>query len=151
MAGGPRFSHVEDEAWQVVRQLKRGDDVLSVREKWLDFGPQFLSLYARWDPGMMVQPHGHNSNHVVFVLEGEMSCGDVRCTPGMHIALDQGDDFGPFVAGPDGVVLFEVMMGDPRSFAARELEWEALLARHGMERMPNPPIDLPDWLEDARN
>ena len=151
MATSPRFRHADEEKWQVVRQLRKGDEVLSVREKWLDFGPRFLSLYARWDPGMMVQPHGHNSNHVVFVLEGDMSCGDVRCTPGMHIALDQGDDFGPFVAGPDGVVLFEVMMGDPRSFPARELEWEALLTSHGAERMPNPPIDLPDWLEDARN
>ena len=40
------------------------------------------------------------------------------CRKGTHIALDQGDTFGPFVAGPDGVELFEVMMGDPRSFPA---------------------------------
>jgi hypothetical protein len=95
MAGGPRFSHVDDETWQVVRQLKRGDEVLSVREKWLDFGP--------------------------------------------------------FVAGPEGVVMLEVMMGDPRSFPARQEEWQRLLQQHGMERVPNPPIDLPEWLEDARN
>jgi quercetin dioxygenase-like cupin family protein len=147
----PRFRHVDEESWKVVRQLKRGDRVLSVREKWLDFGPNFLSLYAQWDPGMMVQPHGHNSNHVVFVLEGEMRCGDVRCTSGMHIALDRGDDFGPFLAGPQGVVLFEVMMGDPRSFPARQEEWEQLLDESGMEKLPNPPIVLPEWLEDARN
>ena len=49
-----------------------------------------------------------------------MSCGDVHCGPGTHIALDQGDTFGPFIAGPNGVVLFEVMMGDPRSFPADE-------------------------------
>ena len=151
MPESPRFRHADEVEWQVVRQLKRGDDVLSVREKWLDFGPTFLSLYARWDPGMMVQPHGHNSDHVVFVLEGEMTCGDVQCSPGTHIALDHGDDFGPFIAGPEGVVLFEVMMGDPRSFPARPDEWEQLLDDRGMERLPNPPIALPEWLDDARN
>ena len=151
MGASPRFRHADDEEWRVVRHLKRGDEVLRVEEKWLDFGPGFLSLLARWDPGMMVQPHGHNSDHVVFVLEGEVRCGEVRCTPGMHIALDRGDDFGPFVAGPDGVVLFEVMMGDPRSFPARQEEWERLLEESGMEKLPNPPIDLPHGLEDARN
>ena len=85
------------------RKLDFGDHTTSVREKWLDFSPRFLSLYAEWDPGMMIQPHGHNSDHIVFVLEGDDDCGDVECGPGTHIALDQGDTFGPFVAGPDGV------------------------------------------------
>ena len=100
---------------------------------------------------MIVQAHGHNSHHVVYVLAGEMTCGDVHCTPGTHIALDQGDTFGPFVAGPDGVELFEVMMGDPRSFPADTEGFEKLLAEKGARRLPNPPIDLPEWLEDRRN
>jgi hypothetical protein len=100
---------------------------------------------------MMVQPHGHNSDHVVFVLEGSMTCGDVECRPGTHIALDHGDDFGPFVAGPDGVVLFEVMMGDPRSFPARQDEWHALLAERDVRLLPNPPVVIPGGLEDTRN
>ena len=124
---------------------------MSVREKWLDFSPAYLSLYAKWDAGMIVQPHGHNSNHVVFVLSGEVTCGGVVCPAGTHIALDQGDTFGPFVAGPDGVELFEVMMGDPRSFAANQEDFEQFLAEHGAEPMPNPAIDLPEWIEDTRN
>ena len=52
---------------------------------------------------MIVQPHGHNSDHVVFVLEGDIMCGDRHCPAGTHIALDQGDMFGPFVAGPERV------------------------------------------------
>ena len=67
---------------------------------------------------MIVQAHGHNSDHIVFVIEGDMTCGDVHCPPGTHISLDGGDTFGPFVAGSNGVKLFEVMMGDPRSFPA---------------------------------
>ena len=150
MTGSPRFTHLDDLEWQEVRRIRRGADEVSVREKWLDFSPDFLSLYAKWDAGMIVQPHGHNSNHVVFVLDGEMTCGDVVCRKGTHIALDRGDTFGPFVAGPDGVELFEVMMGDPRSFPADLAGHERFLAEHDAEQLENPPIAMPDWLEDTR-
>ena len=153
-SSGPRIVHVDDVPWQEVRRQQHGPDpehTASVYERWLDTGGGFLSLHARWDPGMMVQPHGHNSDHVVFVLEGSMTCGDVECGPGTHLALDQGDDFGPFIAGPEGVVLFEVMMGDPRSFPARQDEWHALLAQRDVRLLPNPPIVLPGGLGDTRN
>jgi hypothetical protein len=150
-AGSPRFRHLDGEKWQEVRRQQHGDHTASVWEKWLEFSSRYLSLYAKWDPGMIVQPHGHNSDHVVFVIEGEMTCGDVRCPAGTHIALDQGDTFGPFVAGPDGVVLFEVMMGDPRSFPADLEAYERFLADRGVQQLANPPIDMPDWLEDARS
>jgi len=87
MADGPRFVHLDDVKWQEVRRQRHRDHDASVREKWLDFSPEFLSLYAKWDPGMIVQPHGHNSNHVVYVLEGEMTCGDVHCVKGTHVDL----------------------------------------------------------------
>lgn len=148
---GPRFRHADEEKWHEVRAIQVGERRASVWEKWLDFTPSFLSLQARWDPGMMIHKHGHNSDHVIFVIEGEMSCGEVRCTPGMHIALPQGEAFGPFVAGPQGVVLFEVMMGDPRSWPADPEGFEKLLAEKGAKRLPNPPIELPAWLKDTRN
>jgi hypothetical protein len=150
MTGSPRFAHLDDLEWQEVRRIRRGTDESSVREKWLDFSPAFLSLYAKWDAGMIVQAHGHNSNHVIFVLDGEMTCGGVVCRKGTHIALDQGDTFGPFVAGPDGVELFEVMMGDPRSFPADLEDHARFLAAHDAEQLENPPIDMPEWLEDTR-
>jgi hypothetical protein len=149
---GPRFSTLESTPDQEVRRIAKADGATaSVIEKWLDLSPRFLSLWARWDPGMIVHAHGHNSDHVVFVLEGEMTCGDVRCSPGTHIALNQGDTFGPFVAGPEGVVLFEVMMGDPRSFPADPDGWQRLLDQKGATQLPNPAIDLPGWLEDTRS
>ena len=80
-----------------------------------------------------------------------MSCGDVLCTAGMHITLEKGAVFGPFVAGPKGVVLFEVMMGDPRSFAADPEGWKKLLVEKKAKQLPNPPIDMPDWLVDTRS
>ncbi len=150
MASSPRFAHLDGTPWQEVRRIGIGGSELSVREKWLDFSPRFLSLYARWDPGMIVQRHGHHSDHVVFVLAGEMTCGNVVCR-GADIALDQGDTFGPFVAGPEGVELFEVMMGDPRSFSADLDADERFLASHGAVQLPNPPIEMPDWLTDTRS
>src|SRR5271165_3518418 len=107
--GGPRFRHLDEVSTQEVRRQRHGGDTASVWEKWLEFNDRYLSLHARYDPGMMVRPHGHNSDHVVYVIEGEITCGEVRCPAGTHIALDQGDVFGPFVAGPEGAVLFEVM------------------------------------------
>lgn len=146
-----RFRHLDSEKWQEVRALEIDGRRASVREKWLDFTPSFLSLYAEWDPGMMVHKHGHNSDHVVYVIRGEMTCGDVVCKAGMHITLEKGAAFGPFVAGPQGVALFEVMMGDPRSFPADPEGWKKLLASKNAKQLPNPPIDMPDWIKDTRS
>ena len=145
-----KFRHADNEKWQEVRAQQHGDKRVSIREKWLEFTPGLLCLYAKWDPNMMVHKHGHNSDHIIFVLEGEMMCGEVRCTKGMHITLEHGAAFGPFIAGPEGVELFEVMMGDPRSWAADPEGFKQLLAERGVEQLPNPEIDLPDWLEDTR-
>ena len=153
---GPTFRHVADDGevpWQAVKSIRRADGtVASVHEKWLAFSgsPQYLSLYARWDPGMIIRRHGHRSNHVLFVLEGEMWCGDRHCPAGTHVELPLGAAFGPFVAGPDGTLLFEVMMGDPRSWGDDPAAFEAALAAAGAEALPDPPITLPDWLVDRR-
>ncbi len=117
----PVFRHLDDDdvPWQRVRSVRLADGtVASVWEKWLAFSadPLYLSLYARWDPGVIQRRHGHLSPHVVFVLEGEIRCGDRPCPAGTHIELPQGAAFGPFEAGPEGAVLFEVMMGDPRGW-----------------------------------
>jgi hypothetical protein len=150
-AASPRFSHLDDLEYQEVRRIGQGDRTMSVREKWLDFSPRFLSLLAEWDPGMMIHAHGHNSDHIVYVLRGSVRCGDEECGPGTHIALDQGDTFGPFVAGADGCTLFEVMMGDPRSFQADPEGHDRFLAARGAVQLPNPPIDMPTWIEDTRS
>ena len=153
---GPTFRHLDDPdvPWQAVKAQRNADGSLArVWEKWLAFSPdpQYLTLYARYDPGMVVRRHGHFSPHVVFVLEGEVAIGDRRCPARTHVELPLGAAFGPIVAGPEGAVLFEVMMGDPRSFPADPEGFERFLAERGVEPMPNPAIDMPDWIEDTRN
>lgn len=149
------FRHLDDPdvPWQHVRQQQNADGTTSsVIEKWFAFSPdpQYLSLYAKYDPGMIVRRHGHYSPHMVFVIEGDVWCGDRHCPAGTHIELPFGAAFGPFRAGENGCTLYECMMGDPRSWGDQPELYENLLAEHGVTPLPDPPIQLPDWLEDLR-
>ncbi len=154
-APGAVFRHLDDPEvpWHRVKAIRRSDGTTaSVWEKWLAFSadPPYLSLYARYDPEMVVRRHGHHSPHVVFVLEGSLSCDGRPCPPGTHIELPLGAAFGPLVAGAEGAVLLEVMMGDPRSWGDDPGAFDRALARQGAEALPDPPIELPAWLSDRR-
>lgn len=142
-----------DVPWQAVKAQRNADGSEShVWEKWFAFSaaPQYLTIYARYDPHMVVRRHGHFSPHVVFVLEGEVTFGDRLCTAGTHIELPLGAAFGPVVAGPEGAVMFEVMMGDPRSWGDDPAAFEAALGSQGAMALPDPPLAFPAWLEDLR-
>jgi hypothetical protein len=151
----PIFRHLDDAdvPWQPVRAQRNADGSEAfVREKWLAFSaePQYLSLYAKYDPGMIVRRHGHFSPHIVFVLEGEVTCNGRPCPAGTHIELPLGAAFGPFVAGPEGATLFEVMLGDPRSWGDEPEAFAKALADNGVEPLPDPPLEYPEWLQDLR-
>ena len=142
-----------DVPWQPVRAQRNADGSESyVREKWFAFSgdPQYLSLYATYDAGMVVRRHGHFSPHIVFVIEGDLWCGEVYCPTGTHIELPLGAAFGPLVAGERGCTLFEVMMGDPRSWGDQPEVYERVLAERGVEPLPDPPLEYPPWLADLR-
>ena len=152
----PVFRHLDDAdvTWQQVKHQRNADGTeSSVWEKWLAFSPdpQYLSLYARYDPGMIVRRHGHFSPHVVFVIDGVLWVGDRRCPAGTHIELPRGAAFGPLRAGDEGAVLFEVMMGDPRSWGDRPELFEQALTDHGVEPLPDVELDYPAWLVDLRD
>jgi len=136
-----------------VRSQRNADgQEAHVWEKWVAFSvdPLYLALFARWDPGMIVRHHGHYSPHTLTVLAGSFRCGDRELGPGAHIELPFGASFGPFEAGPDGVELYEVMMGDPRSWSDDEESLRQLLAQRGAVQLADPPIELPAGLEDLR-
>src|ERR1700752_3465425 len=151
----PTFRHLDDAdvPWKAVKAQRNADgSVAHVWEKWLAFSPdpQYLTIYARYDPGMVVGRHGHFSPPVVFVLEGGASFGGRRCPAGTHVELPLGAAFGPIVAGPDGAVMLEVMMGDPRSWGDDPAAFEAALAARGPQGRPPPPLEFPAWLADLR-
>lgn len=152
----PVFRHLDDPdvAWHKVKSQRNADGTEShVWEKWLAFSPDppYLSLYARYDPGMIVRRHGHRSPHLVFVLEGHLDAGGRPCPPGTHIELPLGAQFGPLVAGPDGAVLFEVMLGDPRSWSDDPDAFAEACRARGVTPLLDPPLDLPAWLVDLRS
>lgn len=152
----PTFRHLDDPdvPWQPVRRQRNADGTeASVWEKWLAFSPdpQYLSLYAKYDPGMIVRRHGHFSPHIVFVLSGGAWFGDRWCPAGTHIELPLGATFGPVRAGDEGAVMFEVMLGDPRSWGDEPEQFERVLAENGAEPLPDVELDFPEWLSDLRS
>ena len=132
----PIFRHLDDPdmGFRNVRAQRNADGTESyVREKWLAFSPdpQYLSLYAEYDPGMVIERHGHSSDHVIFVTRGSVAVGDVDWSPGMMVLLEQGAIFGPLVAGPEGTELLEFYTGNPGPVSADPDGFQALLAERG--------------------
>ena len=152
----PVFRSLGDDSVPLQRiKVQRNADgsESAVWERWLAFreDPSYLSLYARWDPGMVVRRHGHNGPHVLVVLSGSVRIGDRDCGPGSHVELPVGAAFGPHVAGPEGCELYEVMIGDPRSWGDDPDAYQRVCESLGVTPLPDPPIELPSWLEDERS
>ncbi len=149
-----RITHVGELEPQRVRSQRHPDG--SERSIWDRYfvirrDPDFVSLHTRWDPGVIVHRHGHMGHHIMYVLAGGMTCGDTWCGPGTHIEVPFGAAAGPFIAGPEGVELFEVTAGEGHSWEADPEGFAELLAVRRVTPLPNPPIQLPDWMEDRRS
>ncbi len=143
---GPLISSIDEHPWHEVKAQSHDGRRVSVWEKFLEWSPDRLVIYARYDPGMVVERHGHASDHFVFVVGGEITVGDRICGAGTHITLELGAVFGPITAGPEGATLYEIMCGDPRARPADPEGFRALLAERGITPLPNPPVPWPDWL-----
>ena len=143
------FLHFDDVPRQQVRaQLHPDGSERSVWDRWfvISRDPPFVTLHTSWDPDVIVHRHGHLGHHLML-LAGGMWCGERWCPVGTYIDLPEGAAAGPYVAGK----VHEVTMGDGRSWAPDQGEFARLLTERGVTPLPNPPIDLPDWLEDRRN
>lgn len=143
-----RITHICETPWHEVKAQSHAGRRTSVWEKFLEWSPERLVIYARYDAGVVVERHGHMSEHYVFVLDGEVQIGDRPCPAGTHITLEQGAAFGPLVAGPEGATLYEVMCGDPRAVPADREGFERLCAERDITPLPNPPVPWPDWLAE---
>ena len=145
-AAGPTIVSIDDVAWVEVKAQSHDGRRVSIWEKFLEWTPERMVIYARYDPGEVVEKHGHASVHYVFVLSGEVAIGDRICGPGTSITLPLGAVFGPLTAGPEGATMYEVMCGDPRAIPADRDGFVALCAERGIEPLPNPPVPWPTWL-----
>jgi hypothetical protein len=103
-----------------------------------------MVVLGRYDPHVVIERHGHASDHLVYVLEGELTVGDRLCPAGTLIVLELGASFGPLIAGAQGALLFETWAGDPRPVPADKEGYYALLEARGIVRLPNPKFTKPD-------
>jgi hypothetical protein len=137
------FVDEADVPWQEVLAQRHGTRRVSVHEKFLEWTPDRMVVLGRYDPGVVVERHGHASDHLVYVLEGELAVGERRCPAGTLIVLERGAVFGPLVAGVGGALLFETWAGDPAPVPADKEGYYALLRERGIERMAPPKIVRP--------
>ncbi len=142
---GPRlaFVHVDEVPWTEVLAQQHGDRRVSVHEKFLEWTRDRMVAQARYDPGMIIERHGHSSDNLLYVLDGEVAVGERSCPAGTLIVLEEGAVFGPLVAGPDGCLLFEMWAGDVTPVPADKDGYARLLDERGVARLPNPPFQMP--------
>jgi hypothetical protein len=145
MKGGPSIKVFEDTPFEVLLSFRLADGrVAEIREKWIEMSPRYIAFYNEWDPGAMTPRHGHTGDHAIFIIEGEIACGDVICRAGTHIMLEWGDTFGPWEAGDQGAKLYGFIAGDGHPFFDLE-GWAELLAERGAVELPVAAPSLPLW------
>ena len=127
------FIRLDDVPWRESRAQQHADRRVSVRNKSVRPGRSSTFIYTVYDPGVVIQEHGHSSDHVVFILRGSATFGEIDCRPGTVIFLEEGATFGPIVAGPDGTELVEFYAGDPASRPADPAAFAALLFERGIQ------------------
>lgn len=136
----PRFQHLEDMAWKEVLAQDHSGTRKVVLEKWLVFEQRVLAFAGKWDPGMVVAKHGHMCPNTIYVVEGSMESDGVDCPAGTNIMLDVGTPYGPNITGPEGVIVYEVMGGNPSVWYADPEGFAALKKERGITQLANPSL-----------
>ncbi len=142
---GPRlaFVHLDEVPWREVVAQQHGERRVSVHQKFLEWTPERVVVLTRYDPGMVIERHGHATDNLVYVLGGDLDVDGRACPAGTLIVLEQGAVFGPLTAGPDGALLFETWGADVTPVPADKEAYARLLADRGITRLPNPPFERP--------
>jgi predicted enzyme related to lactoylglutathione lyase len=135
------FRHVEDAVGQPVRAQSHDGRRVEVRCHFLEWSANRSFIFTEYDPGLLLEVHGHRSDHIIYILKGSVRIGDVDCQPGTMILLEHEAVFGPIVAGPDGTELLEFYTGDSRPVSVDPAGYQALLAERGITLLPNPAFD----------
>jgi hypothetical protein len=130
------FRHLDDVPWREVKAQMHGDRRVSVNLKFLEMHPNRTVIYTSYDPDLVLERHGHSSDHVIFILKGSLSVGGTECPPGTMVLLEHGAAFGPLIAGPEGTELIEFYTGEVTPVPADPDAYEALLEDRGIVAVP---------------
>jgi len=131
------FVHIDDVPYQEVRAQLHGERRVGVHLKFLEMSPTRTVIYTKYDPGNLLEEHGHSSDHVLYILAGSLKVGETECRPGTMVLLPHGAFFGPLEAGPEGTELLEFYTGDVTAVPADPDAYERLLAERGIVRVPS--------------
>ncbi len=63
---------------------------------------------ADYDP---LGRHGHAGNEELYVLDGELHCGETVYGPGAYVYTPRGETHGPFTPGPEGCLFLLAVDG----------------------------------------
>jgi hypothetical protein len=142
------FVHGDDvEAIAVKSQVRDGQE-RSVWLKFLELTPEAAVFHTRYDPGLVLERHGHKSDHYVFVISGEVTFDAEVCRAGTLVRLPRGATFGPMWTGDEGAEILEIYLGDCRPEPADKDEWHGIMRTHAIDELPNPPLPVPAWFGD---
>ncbi len=134
--GGIRFyDPMETPVQEAVAQM-HGARRVGVHIRVMEWTPERMVAYTRYDPGLVLPRHCHGSDSLVYILDGEVAIDGRSCPAGTQIVLPKGAAIGPLIAGPDGCTFIESYAGD---VAARDLdpaEYDALIAERGITVIP---------------
>ncbi|MDE0116397.1 MAG: hypothetical protein OXT07_07235 [bacterium] len=140
------YIHAEDMDFAEVKSQQHADGRrVSVWLKLMELTQERAVFHTRYDPGLVLERHGHNSDHFIFVIEGEVTFDEEVCRPGTLIKLPHLATFGPIKVGDEGAEILEIYFGDSRPAPADKAEHAAILKERGITELPHPPLDLPDW------
>ena len=146
----PRLAIVHDEAVPFTEVIAQDHTVAgvverrSVHEKFLEWNGQRMVVIGRYDPGIILERHGHSSDHLIYVLEGVLRVGEYECPPQTLIVLEEGASFGPLFADTTvGCLLFETWLDDVTPLPADKPGYHALLASRDIVRLANPGFVSP--------
>lgn len=139
------YVHGQDvEAVEVKSQIRDGVR-RSVWLKFLELTPAGSVFHTRYDPGLVLERHGHKSDHYVFVISGEVTFDGELCKAGTLVRLPKGATFGPMFTGDEGAEIIEIYLGDCRPEPADKDEWHRIMREHDIDELPNPPLPVPEW------
>lgn len=142
-APSPSFVHADDVPFVLAKAQMHGDRQVGVHIRFLEYQPDRAVLHTRYDGGLVLERHGHDSDHhYVFVMSGEVAFGDEQCRPGSLVKLPRGASFGPIIVGEGGAEILEVYYGGTTPLPADHDEYDRLLAERGIVPVDDLEVDV---------
>jgi hypothetical protein len=130
-----KILRVEDFPAVEVKAQQHGDVRVGVHLRFLEQTPTRTFIHCHYDPGMIIEEHGHVSDHAIYILNGSVMIGDEDCRAGTLVILERGSVFGPLVAGPDGTDILEFYAGEPTPVPVDREAFAALLNERGIDEL----------------